>query len=237
MYFTFFKIYGTKIISNSVFIVKKLLLIFLLILSLKGFSQIYNYGNTEKRNIINTSIPQLFTLGYARISDTSARVLKIYSIQSYLNNTSFSKNANQINSDIDLGAHFVLVNKHRWKLISIYNVLAYYAKYEQFQSSSFSHRLNLTGGLYQNKYFFALNIGVNNPIAYYIKYSSFYYEQLHLNNNGLKPGWHNKINQIGFYSGLQAGYSIKRFDFIVRNQFPLNNLRNQGLSLQINYKF
>lgn len=216
---------------------KKLLLFLCLILSFNGFTQIYNYGNIEKRNIVNTNLPSLFTIGYGRVSDTTATLRKIFSIQSYINNSSFSKSANQFISGINLGAHFVILDIQKWKLITIYNTSAYYIKNEQFQSSSFSHRLNLTGGLYQNKYFFALNVGVNNPIAYYIKYSNLHYEQLHLNNNGPKPGWHNKINQIGFFSGLQAGYSIKKFDFIVRNEFPLNNFRNQDLSLQINYKF
>ncbi|MFN4233667.1 MAG: hypothetical protein ACK4IK_02550 [Bacteroidia bacterium] len=195
----------------------KKLFVLTFILPIAVLAQDFNYANIHNKNILSL-------IGYYRVDSIKNSIPFIYNIG--INKLGVSDFKYLSYAGISLGGRIVLGNSKNKTVLNISLDPDYYYSAPYFKLYSVNNINSLSNGFYFSKGFVSVFLRQVVPVRTYFDIN----ENAHLNDALLnipsKDGWYNYTN-IGYYTGINLGYSIKqRFDIVLTYNFArLNNIR------------
>lgn len=205
---------------------KTLFLLFILFqISFNLLSQTINYTNIEKRNIINL-------IGYYKVDSIKNIPVLYYS------NFNFSVTLHSSNYFLSNFSGFqTVLGKNKIKTVVSINLNTNKLNFTNYHQYSFFQNTIISTGYYVKRCFLNLQLKQTIPLTAYTEFKdlNILFED-NFRNYPVK-GWYNYTN-IGYYAGINAGYSIKqRFDIVLSYENRINNLVFFSKILSPNYNF
>ncbi|GIV28055.1 MAG: hypothetical protein KatS3mg027_1869 [Bacteroidia bacterium] len=188
------------------------LLFILFQISFNSLSQTINYANIEKRNIVNL-------IGYYRVDSIKNIPVLYYS------NFNFSVTLNSSNYFLSNFSGFqAVLGKSKIKTVISANLNTNNFNFNNYHQYAFFQNTIISTGYYVKRFFLSLQFNQAIPLTAYTEFKDLDILIEDSFKNYPIKGWYNYTN-IGYYAGINVGYSIKqRFDIVLSYDNRINDM-------------
>lgn len=208
----------------------KKLLVFIFILPITVFAQDFNYSNIHNKNILGL-------IGYYRVDSIKNSIPFIYNIG--INKFAVSNFKYISNVGISLGGRIVLGNSKNKTVLNISLEPNYFYSAPYYKLFNVNNINSVSNGFYFGKGFISVFLNQVVPLSNYFDINENIPTIDAYSNFPSKDGWYNNYTNVGYYTGINLGYSVKqRLDIVFSyNIARLNNYKYFNTSLKPNNSF